>query len=66
MNNCGWDTHTRFDIIETYKLSFVILSVSEESRGNETSLYIRHFTSFRSREIATPNKSATRNCYACA
>ena len=30
----------------------------EESRGNETSLYLRHFTSFRSREIATPNKSA--------
>ena len=30
----------------------------EESRGNETALYIRHFTSFRYREIATPNKSA--------
>ena len=38
----------------------VILSVVEGSRGNETSLYIRHFTSFRYREIATPNKS-TRN-----
>ena len=25
----------------------------EESRGNETSIYIRHFTSFRYREIAT-------------
>ena len=25
----------------------------EESRGNETALYIRHFTSFRYREIAT-------------
>ena len=31
----------------------VILSVVEESRGNETSLYTRHFSSFRSREIAT-------------
>ena len=30
----------------------------EESRGNEMSLYLRHCTSFRSREIATPNKSA--------
>ena len=39
-------------------LPLVIQSVSEESRGNETALYTRHFTSFRYREIATPNKSA--------
>ena len=35
------------------KIFLVILSVVEESRGNETSLYTRHLTSFRSREIAT-------------
>ena len=35
------------------QIFLVILSVSEESRGNETSLYTRHLTSFRSREIAT-------------
>ena len=53
----GWDTHTRFRI--WYEFFFrVIQSVSEESRGNETSQYKRHFTSFCSREIATPNKSA--------
>ena len=35
----------------------------EGSRGNETALYARHFTSFRYREIATPNKSARNdNC----
>ena len=39
-------------------LPLVIQSASEESRGNETALYTRHFTSFRYREIATPNKSA--------
>lgn len=32
----------------------VIQSASEESRGSEMSLYKRHFTSFRSHEIATP------------
>ena len=36
----------------------VASSASEESRGNETALYTRHFTSFHYREIATPNKSA--------
>ena len=40
------------------KIFLVIQSESEESLGNETPLYIRHFTSFRYREIATPNKSA--------
>ena len=30
----------------------------EGSRGNETSLYVCHFKSFRYREIATLNKSA--------
>ena len=34
-------------------LPLVILSNVEGSRGNETSLYMCHFTSFRSREIAT-------------
>ena len=46
------------DDMEKSKIFLVIQSVSEESRGNETSLYTRHFTSFRYREIATPNKSA--------
>ncbi len=54
----GWDTHTRFGKIDNYQIFRVILSVVEESRGNETALYICHFTSFRYREIATPNKSA--------
>ena len=44
--------------MEKSKIFLVIQSESEESLGNETPLYIRHFTSFRYREIATPNKSA--------
>ena len=58
MTVLGWDTRTRIEIFGNIQTFRVILSVVEESRGNETVLYIRHLTSFRYREIATPNKSA--------
>ena len=54
----GWDTHTRIENIRQISNSLCHSERIEESRGNETSLYTRHFTSFRYREIATPNKSA--------
>ena len=58
MTVLGWDTRTRIEIFGNIQTFRVILSVVEESRGNETALYTRHLTSFRYREIATPSKSA--------
>ena len=57
----GWDTHTRLE--KSTKLKFLLVILRESKNLVETALYIRHLTSFRYREIATPNKSARNDKY---